>query len=162
MAESIREKLIVAVMARFEAMRIAEGFTVDLVLPVERDNYDMGENPPRPSVWLFEGDEDKDSRNPDIVGAVKCMLRVLVTFVADAGNVAIPTMKTRMLADLSKAMGTMIDVEDANGVTQTVEVSEGATTTSDGATNTGLVFVQTYFELWYHHGVGDQTVLWCE
>lgn len=157
MPEAIRETLIVGARARFEAMRVASGYSQN-VLGVERDNYDMGENPPRPSVWMFEGDEEKDPVNPDMVGAVKCTLPVLVTYVADAAGGVVPTIQTRMLADLTKAMGVDIDVVDAAGAGQTVEVREIGTGTEYTKDN-GLVWAQTLFHLIYHHAVGDQTLM---
>lgn len=158
MAEPIRELVMVKVESLLAAIKVDDGATYSqTVRSVERDIYSVAQNPPRPSVWVFEGDENKNSQNSERVGAVTCRLPVIVTYVADQErDTNTATTKNRMLADITRALGTDWDIVDAYGTIDRVQVDEVSNTSSDGA-ESGMVWVQTLFNLMYHHAVGDQT-----
>lgn len=156
MAEPIREIVMQTVEARFAAIKADEGQTYSqTVVSVKRDIWDIGTNPPRPSIWILEARENKVQQNADIVGSSQNFVKVVVTYVADAlENTG--TIKNRMLADLTRAIGSEFTITDSYGTRDTVQVVEGDNLTSDGSEG-GIVWVQVEYTLSYHHALGDQT-----
>jgi len=157
-AEPIRELVMQKIETLLAAIKADEGDTYSqTVVSVSRDVYSVAKNPPRPSVWIFEVDEEKNTENADRVGSAQCRLPVVVTYVADEeGDVGTGTTKNRMLADLTRALGTDWDIVDAYGGIDRVQVNESSNSTSEG-TESGMVWVQSLFTFTYRHTLGDQT-----
>jgi hypothetical protein len=153
---SIREKIMVKVKENLEQISRNDDYSYD-VRQVTRTNSELPDHPPLPSIFVYEGEEDKQPlrKTPN---QVQCTLPIAVVYVAEDYSETATTANA-MLTDVVRAMGSSVRVGDADAPTryQDVEIYEMSNEIVIDDVNNPIVYVVVNFELYYYHSHGDLT-----
>jgi len=154
--KSIRERIMETLVARLEAMG-TPSYTFKIT-SVERRNIELPEQPNTPSIYIYEGDETKDSgRSPN---SYLCTLPIAIVYLADDADPSTQlTTGNSMLEDVTRIVGADFIVADENGKTQQVDMEELTNEVITGDQNNSLIYVGVQFEVQYYHKRGDQSIV---
>lgn len=151
MADSMREKLMAGLLDRLREITTSNGYTFTLQT-CERRHADLPDFPVMPAVFLYEGSEDKVKNGSRLL----CRIELAVVYCAEA-NQNQATIGNRMLADITRAMGTDFVIQDASGYNFSIELDETSAEVIISETQNQMIYASSTFVASYYHEHGDQT-----
>jgi len=136
---------------RLETITTANGYSRDVRF-VERTMAPLPDTISTPAIYVYEGDETKDTNS---FGKLAGTLRVMVVYLEE--DYTDPrTTANQMLADVTKAVGTDITLTGANSIQTLANLYERGNEVVIDPNNANLIVAGVDFDAIYEHELGNQ------